>query len=70
MTDIRSCNSCGELNHIDNMKCCQYDFDHYCPNCDDVLVMIQNNGRERVYVHQDTFTSLKDEMPNENWEKV
>jgi hypothetical protein len=70
MSDIRPCNNCGEKHHIDDMKCCQYNFDHYCSTCDGILIMIQNNDRERVYVHQNDFLNLKDEMPNENWEKV
>jgi hypothetical protein len=70
MGDIRPCINCGGKHHIDEMKCCQYDFDHYCSSCDNVLTMIENKEQERVFVHKTTLSDLQKEQPEQNWIEV
>jgi hypothetical protein len=70
MSDIKPCFNCGELYHIDDMKCCQYDFDSYCQNCDSDLVMIESIDGFRTYVHKNSITHLRKEQPLQHWKLV
>ncbi len=70
MGDTKPCFKCKKFKNVDDMKCCEFNFDAFCPNCDDELVMIRDHSNFRSYVHIGSLTRLQAAQPTQHWIKL